>query len=660
MQKEIVVYPGNPQPLGFSVQGKRANFAVFSSHASKVVLGVSGSGQTRGSAVNRPPASSQGDSAPHEGKILQIALNRSGDVWHVALEGWSDEMEYAFSLDPGVWLADPASQTPASAPIWGQGLKTVWSRMAALNPFDWQNAKKPAIPKSELVIYEMHVRGFTAHPSSRATHRGTYLGIIEKIPYLRKLGINAVELMPIFEFDETPPNSTLRNFWGYDPLYYFAPMRRYAAGKDAKTEFKTLIRELHKNGIEVILDVVYNHTGEAGDRNFQFSFRGLDDSVYYMVDSQGKYRDFSGCKNTVNSNHPVVMKFILASLRYWVEEMQVDGFRFDLASIFTRGVDGKVLKKPPILEAIANDPVLNQVKLISESWDATGLYQLGTFPDFGPWSEWNGKYRDRVRNFIKGTDDCAGEFADVISGSEVLYRSHSPISSINFITAHDGYSLRDLVSYEEKHNESNGQKNQDGNNQNFSWNCGAEGPTSNSAIEKLRERQMRNFLLALFLSQGIPMILMGDEYGHTRRGNNNPYVQDNEINWFLWDEAEQKPDVVDFVSSLIQFRKMHPELRRTRFLLDADVDWHGPEPLHPDWSPKSRFVACTLKSARPLYIAFNADSEPKGIALPPGSWRELVRTDRPWSEHHLKSIANAPLLQISNVLAPYSALLAIG
>jgi isoamylase/glycogen operon protein len=437
-------------------------------------------------------------------------------------------------------------------------------------------------------------------------------------------------------------------------------MRRFAATDNATLEFKTLIRELHKNGIEAILDVVYNHTGEAGDKKYCFSFRGIDNSVYYIVDEQGNYRDFTGCKNTVNANHWAVQEHILSSLRFWAGEMQVDGFRFDLASILTRGPDGGVMKSPPLLQKIAVDPLLKHIKLISESWDASGLYQLGQFPDFGSWSEWNGEFRDRVRNFIKGTNGCAGRFAKVITGSQYLYRSHGPLSSVNFITAHDGYSLHDLVSYNEKHNEANGQRNRDGSDQNFSWNCGVEGPTDDSVISQLRQRQMRNFLLALFLSQGIPMLLMGDEYGHTRRGNNNPFVQDNEINWFLWDELEKNKEQFEFIAELIAFRKEHPALRRTRFLTDADVDWHGIQPFQPDWSTESRFVAFTLKGPQLIYVAFNADFRRKQVALPPGSWREIVRTDRPWKENHLKEVEKGPQIVSSIELISYSAILAIG
>jgi isoamylase len=651
MQEKILVYPGKPEPLGFSVQGGLANFALYSSHASKVTLGLRS-----------------------DGKLREIPLERSGDVWHAAVNVPARAAEYAFRVEgppapgnlfnPDIWLADPFSRYPATSLKWGEGTGGVWSLCKAAAPFDWQKSKLPSIPVSDLVIYEMHVRGFTCHGSSGSEHRGTYLGMTEKIPHLLALGVNAVEIMPMFEFDETRCNPKHEdkwlNYWGYDPLFYFAPMRRYAAGNDPVDEFKTLVRELHKNKIEVILDVVYNHTGEAGDKDYKFNFRGIDNAVYYMVDPSGNYRDFTGCKNTLNANHPAVQEMILSSLRYWAGEMQVDGFRFDLASILTRGVDGQVLKNPPLLQKIASDPLLSQRKLIAEAWDASGLYQVGAFPDFGPWSDWNGRFRDRTRSFIKGTDGFSGKFADVLAGSEFLYRKHSPLSSVNFVTAHDGFSLRDLVSYNQKHNMDNGEKGQDGSNQNLSWNCGFEGPTDDPNIVSLRERQIRNFLLALFLSQGIPMLLMGDEYGHTRKGNNNPYVQDNEINWFLWDELEKHREIFDFTSAAIAFRKAHPQVHRSRFLTDQDVDWHGVQPFHADWGPQNRFVACTLKGNPPVYLAFNSDFKPKSVTLPPGSWKQAARTDRPWGENHLKDPSKGPLLPPTLELIPHSALVAVG
>lgn len=619
------IIEGNPDLLGFSIHGQVANFALFSSHAERVDLGLFENGHP----------------------IKKIPLYRHKDIWHVGVMDLPEGLDYAYSCEgpkehlykPEAWLIDPYAKI-----VHGKKAKA-----ALPAPFDWQNDAPPKIGKKDLVIYEMHVRGFTKHPSSQAAHPGTYLGIIEKIPYLKKLGINAVELMPVFGFDQTYIHKInpilqqkLVNYWGYNPLHFFSPMDWYAV-KDPIAEFKTLVRELHKNRIEVLLDVVYNHTGEDNDLSYYVNFRGIDNCVYYLLGPDGKYLDFTGCRNTVNANHPVVRALILDSLRYWVEEMHVDGFRFDLASILTRDPTGRPLDHPPILEAIAKDPVLSQVKLIAEAWDAAGLYQLGYFPKWGLWSEWNGRYRDIVRRFIKGTDAKAPHFANVLCGSETIYRfSKTPLSSVNFVTAHDGFTLRDLVTYQNKHNFENGEKNQDGANQNDSWNCGHEGPTDDPNINALRERQMRNFFLALFLSQGIPMLLMGDEYGHTRKGNNNPYVQDNETNWFLWKSQKITP----FIASLIAFRLKHDSLRHEKFLIDSEVDWLT------DWNPNSRLVAYHLKGSPSLYIAFNANYQSAKLTLPQGLWHLIVNTAEDWIFHE-----KGPLISEIELL-PYSALLA--
>lgn len=649
---QIISCPGSSSPLGFSIQQDQGNFSLFSPHATQAVLGLK-----------------------LQGKIREIPMQKTGDFWHAAITPCNEALEYAFRLNgpcdvnkghlfsSNIWLADPTARYPSNPFEWGNPQKSVWSQCRRPPPFDWQGIKKPGIPLSELIIYEMHVRGFTRHSSSKVPHPGKFSGIIDKIPYLKKLGINAVELMPIFEFDEThcqnknpETNAPLVNYWGYNPLYFFAPMRRYASS-DVVNEFRTLVRELHKAGIEVILDVVYNHTGEGKELSYVRHFRGLDNATYYMVDGQGHYRDFTGCGNTVNSNHPVLSELILESLRYWVEEMQVDGFRFDLAAVHVRGTDGRPMKDPPLLKAIASDPVFQKTKFIAEGWDATGLYMVGSFPDFGPWSVWNGKFRDKVRNFIKGTNGAAGQFADVISGSEFLYGKHTPQCSINFVTAHDGFNLADLVSYQQKHNFSNGEGGRDGNDHPISWNCGVEGPTDSPEIHHLREKQMRNFFLALFLAQGVPMLLMGDEYGHTRQGNNNPYVHDNELNWFLWDKLARNQDIFDFVSSLIAFRKNHPELRQTRFLEDQDVSWHGQKLNQPNWDEQSRLVAYMLNAASPLYIAFNAKEEAVQLQLPSGSWQKLINTEQPWKDHFLKTPQKAPVISNSITLSPYSAIL---
>lgn len=614
------IFDGKPDPLGLSFQGDRANFSIFSENATSVILGIF-----------------------FDTYLKEIPLKRTNDIWHIAISNFPNGATYAYRFDgpkeklynPTKWLADPYAKIPADV---------IHTHIALPPKFDWEGIMPPKILPQDLIIYETHVRGFTKHSSSQVKFPGTYLGFIEKIPYLKKLGINAVELLPIFEFDEThvkvPPHV---NYWGYSPTHFFAPKKWYAH-QDPINEFKTLVKELHRNGILIFLDVVYNHTGEGKEKDYYVNFRGIDNEVYYMVEKDGSYSDYSGCGNTFNVNHPQVHKLIIDSLKYWTTEMHVDGFRFDLASIFTRLTDGTPSPHSPLIDAISNDPTLGHVKLIAEAWDAAGLYQLGSFPRWGAWSEWNGRYRDAVRRFIKGTDGMSGLFANVISGSETIYsHSQTPLSSINFITAHDGFCLKDLVSYQDKHNFDNGENNQDGNSQNDNWNCGVEGPTNDPSINALRERQMRNFLLTLFTSQGTPMLLMGDEYGHTRKGNNNPYVQDNEINWFLWDQKNEK--IIDFVTKLIAFRQNTPELKQKHFLKDKDVLWLN------NWDDKNRLVAFHLYPK--LFIAFNANYEKTQIDLPVGKWQIVINTEEDWVFHN----QNQTISKIN--LSPYSAICAI-
>lgn len=653
MLDDIQIDTGQSAPIGLSKKGLWFNFSLYASHASQVILGLR-----------------------YQGNIREIPLIQKGESWHIAVSipniegidyaykvaGLSDPQKGLF-FDPCLWLQDPLALFPTSESLpWGNYRSDPWSKVQISEPFSWQGIQKPKIPFGDLIIYEMHVRGFTRHPSSQIAHPGTFLGLIEKIPYLKKLGINAVELMPIFLFDETrcknidpSTKNPLPNYWGYSPLSFFAPTGGFGSGAPV-TEFKTLVRELHRNGIEVFLDVVYNHTGEGKQQDESFSFRGIDNSVYYMIDEIGHYRDFTGCKNTFNSNHPAVTAFILASLYYWVEEMQVDGFRFDLAAVHTRGIDGHVLHHPPLLEAIAKDERFSDIKLIAEGWDAVGLYMVESFPHFGPWSVWNGKFRDYTRQFIKGTDGFAQSFVDSLLGSPSFYHKYTPLRSINFITAHDGFTLKDLVSYNEKLNIANGEDNKDGNSQNISWNCGVDGNTQDPAICSLRERQERNFLLALFLAQGIPMLLMGDEYGHTRYGNNNAYVQDNELNWFLWDELEKNKERFDFISQLIDFRKSHPIFRKPHFLTEREVIWHDSEGETPKYSIHDRFVACTLKGNTSYYLAFHAGFNSVSVHLPPGNWVLVANTAKPWKEHNF-NLANKTFAPNSIELPPHSALL---
>lgn len=433
-------------------------------------------------------------------------------------------------------------------------------------------------------------------------------------------------------------------------------MNRYTKSPDlACEEFKTLVKELHKNQIEVILDVVYNHTADPN-----LSFGGLGASTYYILGPQSEYYNYSGCGNTFNCNHPVVSRLILDSLHYFVTEMHVDGFRFDLASILTRDPEGHPLENPPLIRQISEDPLLSRVKLIAEAWDAAGLYQVGSFPAYGKWAEWNGKYRDTVRRFLKGTDGAVGPFASAISGSQDLYgNNRKPYHSINFVTAHDGFTLRDLVSYNTKHNLSNGENNQDGTSDNESWNCGAEGPTTNPKIIKLRLRQSKNFIVALMVSLGTPMILMGDEYGHSRRGNNNAWCHDGPLNAFQWNRLDQDKELFHFFHSLINFRKKTPLLRRTEFLKPAEIDWHGITPFHPNWNPSSRFVAYVLKPS--LYIAFNATPERPLVQLPPPplkkKWYRVVDTSLAPPHDFIDQPLELPPLNGSTRMEAYSSMI---
>ncbi len=666
---------GSPAPLGSSRKDKGINFALFAEHAEKVTLCLF-------LPLSREPFA----------KIpLDPELNRTGQVWHVLLKDLPDEhLEYGFQIsgpkdhpgnlfNPEKILSDPYAKGLSTGREWGRkGPNEECPRGKVIldTPFDWQDAKIPKIPLEDLIIYEMQVRSFTEHPSSKTKAPGTFLGIAEKIPYLKSLGVNAIELMPIFEFDEcendrTNPktNEKLKNVWGYSTINFFTPMDRFASSEHwtgAMDDFRFLVREMHKNGIEVYLDVVYNHTAEGNQNGPFFSFKGIDNRVYYMIDPEGKYLDFSGTGNTLNANHPVVAQFVVNSLLYWVNEMHVDGFRFDLASCLTRDEKGMPLPNPPVIEAITNDPVLANVKMIAEAWDAGGLYQVGSFPDEKRWLEWNGKYRDIVRRFIKGTDDLSGEFAKVMSGSEDLYgNTKQPYHSINFITAHDGFTLRDLVSYQDKHNEENGEENRDGANQNDSWNCGHEGPTNDPNINALRERQMRNFHVALMTAIGTPMVLMGDEYGHTRNGNNNTYCQDNALNWFLWDELEHNAPLVRFHRLMIQFRLQNPLLRRKEFLKNTDISWHGQTPDSPNWDKANRFVAYTLHDpvgSEPLYIAFNANFQAAHFELPKPpdgkKWYRIVDTSLPAPSEFCENPKSMAPLNHRYDLPEYSAFIA--
>jgi glycogen operon protein len=503
-------------------------------------------------------------------------------------------------------LMDPYAKVIDGRNVWGvpPDWNNIYQHRArpVLDDFDWEHDTPLETPIEDLVIYEMHVRSFTKHSSSGAKSPGTFAGLTEKIDYLKALGINCIELLPVYEFDEfensrihPQTGEMLYNYWGYSTVGFFAPKAGYAAtGKYGMQvdEFKNLVKLLHANGIEIILDVVFNHTAEGNEMGPYISFKGIDNQTYYMLTPEGYYFNFSGTGNTLNCNNPIVRNMVLDCLRYWASEYHIDGFRFDLAAILGRAPNGAPLSNPPLLEGLAYDPILAKCKLIAEAWDAGGLYQVGSFPAYGRWAEWNGKYRDAVRKFIKGEEGLIGEIAWRLQGSPDLYSSRGPTASINFITAHDGFTLMDMVSYNEKHNWDNGENNNDGANDNNSWNCGWEGTTDDPNINALRHRQIKNVLAILLMSQGVPMILMGDEVGRTQNGNNNTYCHDNELNWFDWGLTETNADLLRFTTNLIALRHAHAILRNRDFFRHSDplgtglpdMSFHGTQPWQPDWS----------------------------------------------------------------------------
>ena len=575
-----------------------------------------------------------------------------------------EDFQYAFRLDgpydkkKGLLfdkhkpLLDPYAKAVVGQSEWGQKPDTFlgYRGRVVKNNFDWGITKPSIIPMEDLIIYEMHVRGFTKDASSGVAHPGTFHGIMEKIPYLKELGINAVELMPIFEFDEMRDHRVidgreLLDYWGYNTVSFFAPNTSYASDREYNhvgTELKQLIKTLKENGIEVILDVVFNHTAEGNEDGPFFSFKGIDNNVYYMLTPDGNYYNFSGCGNTVNCNHPVVQQMIVECLRYWVTTYRVDGFRFDLASILGRNEDGTPMAKPPLLQTLAFDPILGDVKLIAEAWDAGGLYQVGNFPSWKRWSEWNGKYRDDLRDFLKGGYWKAPEAALRISGSSDLYNpfERGTNASINFITCHDGFSLYDLYSYNHKHNEANGWNNTDGSDDNRSWNCGAEGDTKDPLILKLRYRMIKNAFAVLICSRGTPMFLSGDEFCDTRFGNNNPYCQDNLTSWLDWKLLDTHRDIFEFCKYMIHFRRNHPAIRKSIAQSHCGfppISQHGATPWDDNFTQDSKIV-CTMFAGHDekqdlediVYLAVNPYWESILIHLPklpePLQWHLAVDT----------------------------------
>jgi isoamylase len=674
--KKFNTRPGQRYPMGAKVYPDGTNFSVFSRHATSVELFLY-----------------ERSDSPEPFQVIRLhpEVNRTFYAWHVFVEGLAPVIHYA-------WRADGPDNTQVSGlrfdkhknllDPWGRAVtQELWDRGRASQPgdngpfsmrnvllgnddYDWEDDQPLNHDLQHSIFYEMHVGAFTRHPSSGVPHPGTFLGVIEKIPCLKTLGITDVELMPVMAFDEQslPPGARalgLKNFWGYSPHTFFSPHPGYCINPSRGThqrEFRDMVKAFHRAGIGVILDVVLNHTAEGGAEGPTINFKGLGNTGFYHLDPKDRrlYRDYTGCGNTVNCSHPVVSRYLVECLEYWVREMHVDGFRFDLASVLVRGMNGAPQYYAPTPWNIEFSDTLFNTWIIAEAWDAGGLYQVGGFPGYR-WSEWNGRYRDVIRRFVRGDRGLIGEVATRLSGSSDLYEPSGrlPINSINYITCHDGFTLYDLVSYNEKNNRANGENNRDGTNENLSWNCGHEGPTDDREILSLRLRQAKNFMAILLLSHGVPMILAGDEVLRTQLGNNNAYCQDNELGWFDWTLAEKNGEILRFVRRMIAFRKRHPSLMRQRFLtgrpaegmLLPDVSWHGARLNEPPWSnPDAQFLAYTLgrtsRGEADLHILLNMSEQAMDADLPllGGPWYRAIDTGRDFPTEILKP-ADQPSLK---------------
>ena len=645
---------GHSWPLGATVVDGGLNFSVFSRSATGVELLL----------FDR-----EDDARPARLMRLDPAANRTYHYWHVCVPGIRPGQLYGYRVagpydpangmrfDPGKVLLDPYGRgvvvpknysRDAARQAGDNAATAMKSVVVDVHTYDWEGDTPLQRPSSRTIVYEMHVRGFTRHPSSGVAEkrRGTFAGVIEKIPYLQQLGITAVELMPVFQFDPQDAPSERVNYWGYAPVSFFAPHQAYSSRQDPLEpldEFRDMVKALHRAGIEVILDVVFNHTAEGNHDGPTLSFRGLDNPTYYILEQdRARYANYSGTGNTLNANHPIVRRMILDSLRYWVKEMHVDGFRFDLAAILERDESGQLMPNPPVLWDIESDPELAGTKLIAEAWDAAGLYKVGSFIG-DSWKEWNGRFRDDVRSFFRGEEHSVRHFADRLAGSPAIYghEEREAEQSVNFVTCHDGFTLNDLVSYNSKHNEANGENNRDGANDNRSWNCGVEGPTDDPAVEKVRNRQIKNFLTVTMLSVGMPMLLMGDEVRRTQRGNNNAYCQDNETSWFDWTLLTKHADILRFVTLLNArrvLRDAEPERHRVslnQLLRGVNLVWHGVKLNQPDWSEHSHSIAFTaeLRQERLLFhVILNAYWQPLDFELPrldsagENPWRRWIDT----------------------------------
>jgi isoamylase len=660
------VQAGNPLPIwGAHQQGDGVNFVLFSRNATDVRLEL---------------YQNADDASPARSIDLDPARHRTGDLWHVWVRGIRAGQLYGYRIDgpyqpeqgqrfnPHKLLLDPLTRAIAGVRDWDFSAAEGYDSSSSLRDlsfstvdnagttpkcvftndhFDWERDAPPKLSACDTVIYETHVRGFTIHPSSGVTYPGTFIGLTEKIPYLQDLGVTAIELMPVLEFNENESNrlnpitkEKLRNYWGYNPVAFFAPKQSYAvAGSHLQQtlEFREMVKAFHRAGIGVILDIVLNHTAEEDELGPTICLRGIENSIFYMLRQDRRYyKDFTGVGNTLNANHPIVRDFVMTVLRYWVMHMHVDGFRFDLASVLGRDEDGNILRNAPLLESIAEDPILRDVKIIAEAWDAGGAYQVGSFST-QRWREWNGRFRDDVRRFWIGDPGMMGAFASRIGGSSDLYQASGkgPAASLNFVTSHDGFTLNDLVSYKQKHNDENGDYNRDGTDANYSDNCGVEGPSEDPAVEAMRNRLIKNFLLTLFISRGIPMLLGGDEFRRTQRGNNNAYCQDNEVSWFDWSLLEKHREIHRFTRGMIALRRAHPVLRQEVFYTDRDIKWFAPNGATPDWrDERQRSFACLIfeENEPDLFLMFNADTKPCEFSIPqlPGNkiWRLAVDTSR--------------------------------
>src|SRR5215475_12039050 len=647
-------HTGHSSPLGATIVDGGVNFSLFSRSATGVELLL----------FDR-----EDDARPARVMHLDPAANRTYHYWHVCVPDVQPGQLYGYRVmgpfdpvhgrrfDPTKVLLDPYGRgvvvpqhysRDAARRAGDNAATAMKSVVVDVRTYDWEGDTPLQRPSARTIVYEMHVRGFTRHPSSGVAEqtRGTFAGLIAKIPYLQHLGITAVELLPVFQFDaqDAPPGKV--NYWGYAPVSFFAPHQAYSSRQDALgpvDDFRDMVKALHLAGIEVILDVVFNHTAEGNHEGPTLSFRGLDNPTYYILEQdRSHYANYSGTGNTLNANHPIVRRMILDSLRYWVHEMHVDGFRFDLAAILERGESGQLLPNPPVLWDIESDPELAGTKLIAEAWDAAGLYEVGSFVG-DSWKEWNGRFRDDVRSFFRGEEGSVTRFADRLIGSPAIYshKEREAEQSVNFVTCHDGFTLNDLVSYNSKHNEANGEDNRDGSNDNRSWNCGVEGPTDDAGVEKLRNRQVKNFLTVTMLAVGMPMFLMGDEVRRTQRGNNNAYCQDNETNWFDWELLAKRADVHRFVTLLNarrRLRKFEPKNKRmtlNQLLRGANSAWHGVKLGQPDWGTTSHSIALTVEIPMEkifVHLIFNAYWQPLDFELPrldsvgENPWRRWIDT----------------------------------